>query len=147
VAETLTGGSLQDVLWGEGGNDKLVSAAGADILDGGDGADRLQAGSGKDSLEGGAGDDLLAGGRGQDTFVFATGSDTDAVVAFKDSGGAQDDLIDVSALGITSVGQIGTSADGDDLVLTFGSGDEAVLVDYLATHGAADLQANDFILA
>ena len=51
LAETLTGGSFRDVLWGEGGNDRLVSGAGADILDGGTGRDQMTGGSGADIFD------------------------------------------------------------------------------------------------
>ena len=51
LAETLTGGSFRDVLWGEGGNDRLVSGAGADLLDGGTGRDQMTGGSGADIFD------------------------------------------------------------------------------------------------
>jgi hypothetical protein len=59
----LTTGSDNDTLYGNGGDDILITAAGNDYLNGGDGADKLAGGGGNDALHGGAGDDVLQGGR------------------------------------------------------------------------------------
>jgi hypothetical protein len=59
----LTTGSDNDTLYGNGGDDILITAAGNDYLDGGDGADQLAGGGGNDALHGGAGNDVLQGGR------------------------------------------------------------------------------------
>ena len=57
VIEVAKGGSGDDVLRGNGKDNRLI---------GGDGNDRLHGGPGKDRLEGNAGDDVMIGGRGQD---------------------------------------------------------------------------------
>jgi hypothetical protein len=59
----LTTGSDNDTVYGNGGDDILITAAGNDYLDGGDGADQLAGGGGNDALHGGAGNDVLQGGR------------------------------------------------------------------------------------
>jgi hypothetical protein len=59
----LTTGSDNDTLYGNGGDDILITAAGNDYLNGGDGADKLAGGGGNDALHGGADDDVLQGGR------------------------------------------------------------------------------------
>src|SRR5438093_11563391 len=48
-AETLTGGPLNDTLFGLGGNDTLRGLAGNDTLDGGPGADTMIGGAGNDT--------------------------------------------------------------------------------------------------
>ena len=60
---TLTVGTDNDTLYGNGGNDILGTAGGNDHLDGGDGNDILFAGAGNDVLVAGAGNDVLQGGR------------------------------------------------------------------------------------
>lgn len=60
---TLTAGTDNDTLYGNGGNDILGSGSGNDYLNGGDGNDILFAGAGNDVLVGGAGNDVLQGGR------------------------------------------------------------------------------------
>ncbi|XDZ66785.1 cadherin-like domain-containing protein [Alphaproteobacteria bacterium LSUCC0684] len=57
AADTITGGSVNDIIRG---------GAGADTLSGGDG---------QDSLDGGAGDDLLSGGKQQDQITLGAGDD------------------------------------------------------------------------
>jgi hypothetical protein len=60
---TLTLGTDNDTLYGNGGNDILGTAGGNDHLDGGDGDDILFAGAGNDVLVAGTGNDVLQGGR------------------------------------------------------------------------------------
>jgi hypothetical protein len=60
---TLTFGTDNDTLYGNGGNDILGTAGGNDHLDGGDGDDILFAGAGNDVLVAGTGNDVLQGGR------------------------------------------------------------------------------------
>lgn len=64
IANTITGGSGNDYLFGMGGNDQLFGGIGNDFLDGGDGVDNLQGGVGNDVMIGGAGADTLSGGSG-----------------------------------------------------------------------------------
>lgn len=58
-ANTLTGWSLEDKLYGQDGDDRLFGLSGNDVLDGGAGRDVLDGGTGADRLYGGAGDDTL----------------------------------------------------------------------------------------
>ena len=60
--DTVSGGNLDDLLQGQGGNDSLSGGDGRDLLAGGSGNDRLIGGTGKDTLYGGAGNDVLIGG-------------------------------------------------------------------------------------
>jgi Ca2+-binding RTX toxin-like protein len=113
-------------------NDTLVGTAGADTLRGEAGRDTLVGGAGDDRLNGGPGGDTLTGGEGADTFVFTNVRDS----ARYDQGGAnlrdtitdfneqQNDLIDVSALGFTGLGngyggtlKVVLSADGEKTAL------------------------------
>lgn len=63
----LSGGALDDRLYGQGGEDVLSGGTGADLLYGGGGRDTLNGGEGNDVIHGGAGNDLINGGAGTDT--------------------------------------------------------------------------------
>ncbi|HTO80761.1 MAG TPA: type I secretion C-terminal target domain-containing protein [Methylomirabilota bacterium] len=77
-----------NTLYGQAGNDSLVSGSARDVLDGGDGNDTLVAGDDSDTLSGGAGADSLDGGDGRDSLDGGVGADTM-------SGGAGDDIFRV----------------------------------------------------
>ncbi|MBA1289101.1 M10 family metallopeptidase C-terminal domain-containing protein [Pseudomonas japonica] len=85
---------------------------GGALLVGRAGDDTLGGGSGDDRLEGDAGADRLTGGDGHDTFVYKALSDsyvndtdgTRHVDLLTDFSQGQGDLIDVSALGFTGIG-------------------------------------------
>lgn len=72
----LSGGAGADTLLGGSGDDLLNGGAGADLLQGGDGDDHLVGGGGNDTLMGGADDDVLNGGGGSDTLIGGMGDDT-----------------------------------------------------------------------
>ncbi len=68
--DTMTGGSGDDLLRGEGANDEINGGDGNDILDGGKGRDVINGGAGDDMIYGGNGNDTLTGGAGADLFIF-----------------------------------------------------------------------------
>jgi Ca2+-binding RTX toxin-like protein/GH24 family phage-related lysozyme (muramidase) len=88
VSETLTGTSQGDLIFGEGGMDRLEGLSGADVLYGGEGSDTLLGGNnndlligeaGFDVLEGGSGNDELRGGADFDTYRSSTGDGQDTI--------------------------------------------------------------------
>ena len=72
---TVTGGSGDDVIWTNAGDDTLSGGSGDDWLSGGAGDDVLFGGGGKDLLIGGAGDDALYGQGGDDELYGLSGED------------------------------------------------------------------------
>ena len=108
AADQFTGGALDDVLMGYGGNDTLSGREGLDRLYGGDGHDIINGGNkndqlfgdagwdklfgddGNDLVTGGAGRDQLYGGKGVDNFRFLskldspTSSSPDQIRDFED---------------------------------------------------------------
>jgi Ca2+-binding RTX toxin-like protein len=72
----LQGTSINEKIYGYGGNDILRGSGGKDWLVGSNGNDSLYGGSGNDTLEGGADRDLLEGGQGNDTLSGSVGRDT-----------------------------------------------------------------------
>lgn len=126
--DALLGNSGDDLLDGGAGDDKLSGGDGADSLFGGDGNDTLWGDAGDDLLKGMAGDDVLFGGAGQDTLFGGEGSDTlyggtGADTFVVEHGAAMDvdviadfdpnqDVIDLSATGVTNVDDLVTASDG-----------------------------------
>jgi len=75
--DLLMGGSGDDTLSdSSAGNDKLYGEAGNDSMDAGDSDDRIFGGDGNDSLYGGYGKDILDGGSGADTMDGSPDNDT-----------------------------------------------------------------------
>jgi len=115
-SDTVTGGGLNDAIYGD---------SGADTLKGGSGNDRLFGGSSDDILSGGAGNDFLDGGSGNDTADYS--ASTAAVTVNLGSGTATgegtDTLLNMEhATGSAFADRItGSSSDN---VLTGGGGND-----------------------
>jgi Ca2+-binding RTX toxin-like protein len=99
--------TLVGIEWADGGqgDDRLIGDATANELFG-DGGD--------DVLRGGRGNDDLTGGSGADRFVFESGRDGKDTVT---DWGFGDDVVDLSALGVTSVADLAIE-NGRDVVIT-----------------------------
>ena len=107
----------------------------ANVLTGGSGNDGLSGGGGNDTLIGGAGIDSMNGGTGADTFVFAAGFGNDVITGFDANAIGGQDLLDISALGITAATFAAsvTIADlGNDTLVTIG-GDSILLIGVTGT--------------
>ena len=165
--DRISGLAGNDTLRGMAGNDTLAGNAGADFVDGGSGNDTLAGGSGNDTLSGGAGDDRLTGNTGVDQLFGGSGADTFRYISSADSlRGASDiiedfsgerDLIDVSALGYTGLGnghdgtlQVSYSAAGGrtyikDFTPTGDNGQRFEIV--LSGDRSHDLGADQFVFA
>lgn len=99
----LTGNGSSHSLIGNIGNDTLIGGNGADSLAGGAGADSITGGAGYDTIVGGAGNDTLTGGSDNDIFRFQSGFGQDAITDFVPGPVGNQDLLDISGLGITTV--------------------------------------------
>ena len=99
---TLTGNTLDNIIFGGGGNDTLSGLDGNDTLRGQTGNDTLSGGDGDDLLVGGSGIDDLTGGAGADTFRFST---------FESGTGANADRIQDFAQGSDIIEVAGIDAD------------------------------------
>jgi Ca2+-binding RTX toxin-like protein len=110
---TATGNSLNDVITGNAGNDTLI------------------AGSGNDTLIAGSGGGTMIGGSGSDTFVFNPGSGQQTIT---DTLKAVGDVIQFGS-GI-SAGNTQFVLNGADLLITFGTQGDSLLVQGFASAGA-----------
>jgi Ca2+-binding RTX toxin-like protein len=106
-------------LWGEGGNDLLVSTpldpTYGDELDGGDGSDTLQGAAGADTLAGGTGNDSLTDSGGDANWL---------------DGGSGDDMLELTGGSATLLGGDGqdtlTAVEANEAYLDGGDGDDVV---------------------
>jgi Ca2+-binding RTX toxin-like protein len=101
-AFTGTGNGSDNVINGGDGGATLNGSGGADTLIGGAGVDNLSGGAGADILISGAGNDVMNGGADNDTFVFSSGAGSDTINGFDANPTGGQDLLDITAYGITS---------------------------------------------
>ena len=135
----ITAGNGTNVLNGNGGNDTLI---------GGTGIDSLNGGAGQDRLIGGLGNDVMNGGTENDTFVMTPGFGADTISGFDANPTGGQDLIDISALGITSTtfaANVSILDLGNDTLVTIG-GNTIMLLGVNGT-GTNVINVTDFILA
>jgi Ca2+-binding RTX toxin-like protein len=101
---SITGNSLDNVIYG---------GAGADTLSGGDGNDELRGGAGSDTLSGGDGADLIVGGGGigVDTMTGGAAADTFQIGYYESQTGASADRITDFASGVDLIDLSGWDAD------------------------------------
>lgn len=122
------------------GSDNLISGSAA--------GDTLNGGGGADVLVGGQGDDALNGGAGNDIFVFSAGGGHDIITGFDANPGGGQDLLDISAYGITSANfnaHVSIVDTGPDMQVTIDGLDIITLLGVSGT-GANLLTQDDFIL-
>lgn len=74
------------------------SSTAADTLAGGTGNNLLTGYGGADSLTGAAGNDTLDGGAGDDIFVFAAGAGADSIIGFEGEGSSGGDVITIAGI-------------------------------------------------
>ncbi len=112
---TLTNANFQRLIDGNDAGDTLIGTSeGAETLMGYEGRDTLSGLAGDDRLVGGLGVDTLTGGSGADEFVFSSVSDsirtptgsahTGGRDLITDFNAAEGDLIDLSSLGFSGLG-------------------------------------------
>ncbi|HLF95631.1 MAG TPA: tandem-95 repeat protein [Methylococcaceae bacterium] len=172
--DALRGGNGNDVLDGGAGNDSLLGEIGADLLlgglgndvlrggdggggdtlDGGDGNDSLFGDRGDDVLTGGAGDDILNGGLGNDVFVFGAGFGHDRINGFDANATGGQDLLDISALGVTAASfgtdvsiAVGQFIAGGALDTQVTIGTDTIVINGVNGVGANAISQADFMLA
>jgi len=144
---TGTGNGSDNVIAGAGGTDVLAGGGGNDTLIGNGGVDSLDGGAGADTLIGGAGNDVMNGGTGNDSFVFAAGFGNDTISGFDANPTGGQDLLDISALGITAANfaaSVLITDLGNDTLVAIG-GDTILLLGVNGV-GANTITQQDFIL-
>ncbi len=136
-SNVLTGNTAANTLNGQGGDDVLIGGAGNDVLNGG---------AGGDTLAGGLGNDTMDGGTGTDIFVFQPGFGNDTVIGFDFNPTGGQDLLDISALGISAANfstQVDITDTGPDILVTMGA--NSITLTGVANVGL--ITTSDFLLA
>jgi len=142
--ENVIGGAGNDTITGDANANNLNGGAGADTLNGGAGNDTLTGGGGSDMLIGSLGDDNMNGNAGDDVFVFGAGFGNDRITGFDEDPTGGQDLLDISALGITAANfaaQVTIVNQGGNVVITIGA--QTIT---LVGETAANITQADFIL-
>jgi Ca2+-binding RTX toxin-like protein len=152
--------SSQDIISGDvsvvepgsvdnGDSDAIVGGTRkADVLLGGGGNDTLDGGRGNDRLNGQSGDDVMTGGRDNDTFVFGPGFGDDVIRDFDANARGGQDLLDVSALGVTAEdfdARVVIEDLGKNTLVTIG--DHSILLLGVDGKGKQVITESDFLLS
>ena len=160
------GNGLDNVLYGQSGNDTLEGLGGNDTIRGNVGDDVLDGGADNDLLIGGSGADVLTGGSGADTFRIGyyesgTGSGADRITDFAPGsdvvdlsgwdantglGGDQAFSFVGSAAFSGTAGELRTYFDGTDTWVQADINGDAVADFDVRFDGAVTLSGSDFVL-
>ena len=130
--DRLTLGASMDCAMGGFGKDTLLGGSGDDLLAGNQANDHLLAGAGRDMLAGGKGRDVMSGGAGSDTFIFRPGDGHDRIADFNAG-------LDVISFGVPGgqLADVTVTDDGADAVVTYH--DNVIRLTGQAGISAADL--------
>ncbi|MFD1344800.1 CAP domain-containing protein [Litorisediminicola beolgyonensis] len=133
----LTGGSADETLEGNDGDNVIDGGAGDDTINTGKGDDAAEGGAGRDKIKGQKGDDTLSGGDDNDKLIGQGGNDTLLGGAGRDKlkGGGGRDRLEGGADNDVVIGQKGSDifvfrdGDGSDKIKKFDLGDDTLLLD------------------
>ena len=119
------------------------------VITGSDQDNTISAGGGADRVIGGGGADTLTGGSGNDHFVFQAGFGNDIVTDFDSNPAGGQDLLDISAFGITAAdfaSRISLTDLGSDILVTI-DGNASQTITLTNAQLTSNITAQDFILA
>ncbi|UTW07475.1 peroxidase family protein [Pseudomonas benzenivorans] len=140
------GANVENLVYSGSGNFTGTGNALANSIYGGSGNDVLNGGAGNDALIGGLGNDTLIGGSGNDTFVFGPGFGNDQILDFDPNPVDGQDLLNIAALGVNAANFAAnvTIADvGADTLVSVGGGS----IRLVGINDATTITQADFILA
>lgn len=109
------------------GDDVIDGTSLADQMSGGAGNDTLRGLGGNDTLDGGTGNDRLEGGDGDDVYYYAQGGGDDVFSEYTYYWGSYNVAQLGSGIAPTDVAFSRSTADGNDIVLSFASGGSITL--------------------
>jgi Ca2+-binding RTX toxin-like protein len=140
-----TGGYQGDLI---GNVENVVGSNFADTLTGDDADNDISGGGGDDTLVGLGGDDRLSGDGGSDTFVFASGFGNDRITDFDANPAGGQDLLDISAFGISAdnfMDHVKIADAGPDTLVTI-NGDPAQTIRLAGIGSPTMVTQQDFLL-
>lgn len=134
-------GTADDILYGSGGDDRIMSKTGRDFADGNPGNDLIEGGAGADILAGGTGNDQIFGDSQTDP---STSSGQDIATAIANGNASNDPAAGTGQLPTNQTGDWLSGNSGDDTIVGVASND------VLSGGGGDDLliagAGNDYIL-
>jgi Ca2+-binding RTX toxin-like protein len=131
------GTTTNEILYGGSGNDNMSGRDGNDVLLGGNGNDTINGDGGNDTLNGGSGNDRLYGGLGNDIYIFETGCGAD-MISDTDSTAGNIDTARFVPYGLDALKAAKVNG-GYDLLLTFdGSTDQVTIINYFNTNSKVE---------
>ncbi|MBM6596402.1 peroxidase family protein [Microvirga pudoricolor] len=158
LANVINGNNASNQLFGGGGNDTVNGGDSSDLIDGGTGDDVLSGGTGNDTdtIIGGAGNDTIDVSNGNDVVRYtASGFSNDIINGFDANAQGGQDLIDLSALGVTAANfstrvQLQDIEDGtvDDTLITVRDAENNIMGTIrLEELDVTGITVSDFLLA
>jgi Ca2+-binding RTX toxin-like protein len=156
--DNLDGGRGDNAIDGNDGNDVIRASDGNNVISGGAGNDKIAVGNGHNVVDGGEGNDLIAvggginvlsGGSGSDTFSFGESTGRATITDFDANPTGGQDLLDISALGITAANfaaRVAIIDLGADIKVTIDGSDMLFLLG-LSGSGANVITQQDFLLS
>lgn len=134
---TYLGGSNEDDVTSEGGNDTIITNDGNDYVWSGGGDDVIDLGNGNDEVRAGAGNDIITGGAGADTFTFhaADGAQADVITDWEAG-------VDACLIGDVNMNVWNVADTAEGALLTYAEGCTVLFQDRMAS----EISESDFIL-
>ena len=127
--DTLNGGDGADQLYGDEGADTLSGGNSSDSLFGGAGNDFLYGNDGNDTLAGGTGNERLEGGSGVDTYIYNVGDGDDVIYDASYDSSPDETLIFGEGISAESLVFTRSTADVDDLIISFSGFAGSIVLD------------------
>lgn len=121
---------LEEIIFGDGAKIQgRQTIADMSQYRGNSGNNTVTGTTGNDVLIGEEGNDLLRGGRGDDEYQFSAGDGADRIQEYSYNSGT--DWISFDATVSAADVSFARSADGDDLIITYGAGDTITVLDHM----------------
>ena len=144
---TIADADVENLTFIGGGNFTGTGNGSNNSITGGAGLDTLSGAGGNDTLIGGAGNDVMNGGAGNDTFVFGPIFGTDTISGFDANPTNGQDILDLTALGITAASfaaSVTITDLGPDTLIAIGT--DTITLQGVNGVGANAITQQDFLL-
>ena len=144
--DTFIGGTGSERMIGNGGNDTFQNSGGIDTMTGGAGNDTFIGGSGTETMTGGGGNDIfIAGSGGTATALGNTGNDLysyaagDGLLTINEGNHGGTDTLKLAS-GLTSSNVSFSETNGDDLLITDGTGGDLITIANQVANAASSVE-------
>ncbi len=135
-SDRILGTDVGEYVFGDSGDDQLLTEGGSDVIFGGSGNDYISGGNGNDYMDAGTGNGFADGGAGNDEYLFGNGY---GELSIMDSDGINTIMF---GDGISADGIKAYRSDWNDLLITFNGLDDTLKI----KNYSADEKARNFLL-